>query len=461
MAVSIRTGANGSYKSAYCMWFVILPALKAGRVVVTNIEGIETLETMAERLDITFPSSTRLIRIFSRDEKGVNLWRHFYCWSPLNALIVIDECQDLFSKNIGFKMSDYSYKPIEAFAADLPKDYVDFFHSRHVPADMSKLESCEIDDRGVAEYDEQGRIIYPLTFNEGFMRHRKYDWDIELLSPDWKQIDTGIKGCAQEAFFQKSRDGFPFCKRKPYIYKHATNATTISIPVKKDPNLFSVKVPLDVHLLYKSTGTGAPKAATGTNVLFKSPRLIFVFLVLICSIGYMIYALSNLVSSDEETIQEQEISIQNPTVKQVENGINDSSKISDDVPISGDSGSTGYDDRRFGVPLDVAPEFMGIPNLKSLRLTARVVHFVEHDDVREIRVNLRMLATTVNGTKYSINEKYLDYRDIEYYFIDDCLLQLSKGEYVSLITCNDVSGDSVRSGNVTASNNNRTSVSLL
>ena len=111
MAITIRTGANGSYKSAYVAWFTILSALKAGRVVVTNFEGMEPLHIIEQRLDIKFPSTAKLIRIFSRSEKGIRLWHHFFCWCPLNALIVIDECQDLYSRNIGKYSS--SFKPTE------------------------------------------------------------------------------------------------------------------------------------------------------------------------------------------------------------------------------------------------------------------------------------------------------------------------------------------------------------
>ncbi|MBF4318384.1 toxin, partial [Vibrio anguillarum] len=100
------------------------------------------------------------------------------------------ECQDIFSKNIGFRMDKVFYRPLAEFLPNLPKDYESFFYSRYTPADMSQLDAAEVDDRGQAEYDDQGRIIYPFSFNEGFMRHRKYNWDIELLSPDWGQIDT-------------------------------------------------------------------------------------------------------------------------------------------------------------------------------------------------------------------------------------------------------------------------------
>ncbi len=233
MAITIRTGGNGSYKSAYTAWFSILPALKAGRVVVTNLEGMEPLHVIEERLNIKFPSTSKLIRIFSRSEVGIDLWQHFFCWCPLNALIVIDECQDIFSKNVGFDGRKIKHRPLSDFLEHLPDWYKEFFDSRHVPVDMETLKESEIDDLGCAEYDEDGRIIYPLTYNEGFMRHRKYNWDIELLSPDWQQIDSSIKACAEQAFFHKNRDKMFFAKRKPYIYQHPVNVTKPVIPAKK------------------------------------------------------------------------------------------------------------------------------------------------------------------------------------------------------------------------------------
>ena len=39
MASSIFHGAPGSFKSASATWFEVLPALRKGRLVVTNIEG--------------------------------------------------------------------------------------------------------------------------------------------------------------------------------------------------------------------------------------------------------------------------------------------------------------------------------------------------------------------------------------------------------------------------------------
>ncbi|RZP71667.1 zonular occludens toxin domain-containing protein, partial [Vibrio vulnificus] len=68
MAVYFRHGSNGSYKSAYATWFELLPALRAGRLVVTNIEGLKPLEEIENILGEKFPPSAKLIRIFTRSE---------------------------------------------------------------------------------------------------------------------------------------------------------------------------------------------------------------------------------------------------------------------------------------------------------------------------------------------------------------------------------------------------------
>ncbi len=103
---------------------------------------MQPLDAIQKRLDIEFPSTTRLIRIFSRDAKGKELWQHFFCWCPLGALIVIDECQDIFSKNIGFRMDKVSIVLYLSFSLIYLKITNHFFYSRYTPADMSQLDAA-------------------------------------------------------------------------------------------------------------------------------------------------------------------------------------------------------------------------------------------------------------------------------------------------------------------------------
>ena len=434
MAITIRTGANGSYKSAYTAYFSIYQALKSGRTVVTNIEGMEPLSVIEERFNITFPTTSKLFRVSSRDEAGVYLWTHFFCWCPIGALIVIDECQDIFSKNVGFDMRKVKYKPLSDFITKsptdglLPKDYESFFNSRHNPADMHALKASETDDRGVAEYDADGRIIYPHTFNEGFMRHRKYDWDIELLSPDWKQIDSGIKACANQNFFHKGRDQFFWTKRKPYIYKHDKAVSTPVIPKKKDINLTSQKIPLDAFMLYKSTGTGSAKQQLAMNTLFRSPKAILVFLLSIFCLGYIIYDLSNRYFETDEAMEEAgQTASSTAVLDQSKTLPNQSSEASGDVRSSGDSSKGNDKDSLSHIPIAEVLPFEGI---KKAFVTG--VNFSVKNGSIERQVSIEVEA--LDGF-YSLNENFLKAYDITYDRIDDCLLKLSRGQLSKLITC--------------------------
>ena len=105
MATIIRHGAAGSYKSACAVWFDLLPALRSGRVVVTNVEGMQDIQTIEKRLGERFPVSARIIRISSMSENGIKLWQNWYNWCPVGAMILIDEAQDIYNKTVGFDMA--------------------------------------------------------------------------------------------------------------------------------------------------------------------------------------------------------------------------------------------------------------------------------------------------------------------------------------------------------------------
>lgn len=426
MAITIRTGANGAYKSSYVAHFVILEALKAGRVVVTNIEGMQPLEEIERRLDIKFPSTTRLIRIFSRDKNGVDLWQHFFCWCPIGALIVIDECQDIFSKNIGFRMDKVMARPLSDFLPYLPKDYDNFFYSRYVPVDMSQLDASEVDDRGQAEYDAQGRIIYPFSFNEGFMRHRKYNWDIELLSPDWGQIDTAIRACAEQCFFHKANDGMFWARRRPFVYKHAKNTTTPVIPKGKDPNVMKVKIPLEAFLLYKSTATGKAQGSGAVNVLFKNPKFLGAFAAGIGCMGYFLYGVSGLVFGASEEVQNATTSQTQSAVSSSANGMGKKLPESHGVLPDGRSGDSADGGSRDSVSLaagrvELMRQMLGLYEIQTLYYTGHTTQ--KTDGGFKFMVTLE--AKTPEGV-YRFDDTFLRANDIAYVHYDDCLLKLTK-----------------------------------
>ena len=81
-------GAPGSYKSASTLWFEMLPALREGRLVITNIEGLKPLETIEGILCEKFPPTAKLWRISTQNPIGLSLIRRFWCWALKNPLMI-------------------------------------------------------------------------------------------------------------------------------------------------------------------------------------------------------------------------------------------------------------------------------------------------------------------------------------------------------------------------------------
>lgn len=134
-------GTPGSYKSCYAVENFVIPALRKGRKVYTNIEGLEP-RYVATLFDIDPLEVEHNLVVLGRvyDDDGnftedKNLIRKFYEGLPQNALVVIDEAQNYFSSR-DFK---------EGYSADLIPWLT---KSRHVGNDVvwitQNLESVDI-----------------------------------------------------------------------------------------------------------------------------------------------------------------------------------------------------------------------------------------------------------------------------------------------------------------------------
>ena len=62
MATSFRYGHGGSYKSACAVWFDLLPALREGRICITNIHGLGDL--LVKLNDINPQNASRMLTPF-------------------------------------------------------------------------------------------------------------------------------------------------------------------------------------------------------------------------------------------------------------------------------------------------------------------------------------------------------------------------------------------------------------
>jgi zona occludens toxin len=315
MATKIFHGAPGSYKSSTVCWFELLEALKAGRLCVTNLQGIKTLEEISLQLDIVFPASSQLVRIASNNDTGRDLIRNFYQWLPIGSFIFIDEIQDIYPKDASFKALDYNYKGEGFFDDKLPESVVSLYHEKQRKikslVDITKFE----DDLGLSIFDDRDYINYPPTLRECFMRHRHYNWDICLATPDIVEVAPFIRSVCEAAFSHTSKDSAPFSyfKRRPRVLEHSPKTNGAS--TKKGDIVTNRKIPLDVFKIYESTATGqSTKSGAGNSPI--TPTIFFGAFVFIALFFFVFYVLF-FRSSSSEVPPVTSVSVINKNLKEV------------------------------------------------------------------------------------------------------------------------------------------------
>lgn len=295
MAVIIRHGPAGSYKSALIVSKHIIPALLNGEIVVTNVEGMYPLEVIKEKLKgkFDFPDEAKLIRIGSLTIEYQELWRNWFNWMPLGVKIIVDEIQDIYPTS--FK-KDLDCRPFADFESLLPKNLIECFHEQKDIIKASDFDEGDTDDTGKTRFTDDGHIQYPLTLNGAYKRHRKFNWDMVLGTPDINEVSAMIRGVAETAFVQRSRDSVPIFKRKPWIGEHNPKSNGLTI---KKGFTSTETVPLWAFLCYKSTQTGkVTKSGTSKNPL-KSPVLILSLLFGVICFGYAITRLYTVFFADD------------------------------------------------------------------------------------------------------------------------------------------------------------------
>lgn len=286
-------GAPGSYKSASTLWFEMLPALREGRLVITNIEGLKPLETIEGILCEKFPPTAKLWRISTQNPIGLSLIRRFWCWAPIGAFILIDEVQGVYPSakiDKAFKLESLTKIAPEKIEG-LPDVFLQEYFLRLEDISPETLTEGDVDDLGISLFDDNGHIIYPADISDAFNRHRKYNWDLAYCTPFIEEVHPLVRGIAEIAYAYKHNDALgkiiPYYDRRPRIYPHKPSESGSYVPQKAA--IFTRKVPVKVFSLYKSTSTGAVTAQTKGKTPFSDIRFIGVLLVLLAVIIYYIW----------------------------------------------------------------------------------------------------------------------------------------------------------------------------
>jgi len=266
MSIKIHHGPPGSYKTSGAVMDDFVPAALAGRVVVTNVRGLNDAGLVRKvltkppsffRRDLKFwpckpvivPGTFDIIFIDTTTQAGRVKLLTFFHWAPNGVFFLIDEAQFVFPKALTVK---------QVQLLDYPG--------------------------GVEAAARAGK---PPDFLTAFDMHRHYNWDMVLTTPCISKIRSDIRDASEGAFKHRNSAMVGLKGR----YREGFHSVEDS--GKSDSDIITNrgrKIKPFVWQLYASTATGNFTDTTAGLSLFKNPRILLLLFLLSLIGGYLLYA---------------------------------------------------------------------------------------------------------------------------------------------------------------------------
>ncbi|MBD9499171.1 hypothetical protein IB256_00150 [Pseudomonas sp. PDM17] len=245
MSIKIHHGPNGSYKTSGAIQDDAVPALKEGRVIITNVRGF-TLERAYEVFP-DLPNTAEIINLDLESLADLDSMRSWFQWAPRGAFLIFDETQLLFPKSWREKdleKFDYPGGPEAAHEADRPMGWLD-----------------------------------------AWTRHRHFNWDIVLTTPNISYIRDDIRMTSEMAYKHSNLAVIGI----PGRYKEAQHDAQLNRPPADGTIVEYKRIKKQTFALYQSTATGKTQDTKAGKSLLRSPKLVFLLALLACTIGFVSY----------------------------------------------------------------------------------------------------------------------------------------------------------------------------
>lgn len=266
MTGAIHHGNPGSFKSFTVVQNVVIPALLKGRTVVTNINGLNSIEKIEKAMEIKIPDEAQLIYV-DQTEKGFIAMRVWFHWVPLGALIAMDETQKIYSKKRHRDLKPFDLKLTDAAGELRPVE------------DIKK--DCPFWD---------GDFERPDAAETAIDMHRHYNWDIYCTTPNISKVHPEIRESFEVAYRHRALGALvPWWKNKWKEFTHDPEVSGKSLShYMGSPKRYEADV--RVFKCYKSTKTGKALGTSEARPIYRDPKLQLVVVGLLVLLGFFIYS---------------------------------------------------------------------------------------------------------------------------------------------------------------------------
>lgn len=236
MSIKIHHGPNGAYKTSGAIQDDAIPAVLEGRYIITNIRGF-TLDRVLEQFPDA-PKSLEVLNLSMGSSGDIEKIRTWFMWAPRGAFLIFDETQLLFPKS-------WREKDLERF--DFP----------------GGAEAAEAADR-------------PSGWLDGWTRHRHWNWDIVLTTPNIRYIRDDIRLTCEKAYLHANLGVLgpvlKFLMRSDY--KEAMHDAQENKPGTDGTIVQFKKIKPATFAVYDSTATGVVTDTSAGVNLFASPKIL-------------------------------------------------------------------------------------------------------------------------------------------------------------------------------------------
>jgi zona occludens toxin len=351
---------------------------------------------------------------------------------PIGALIFIDEIQDVYPNDKSFKAGDYDYRSEGFFDAHLSTDFVELYHREQRKIKNNIDVDDYLDDLGNSLFDGKDYLRYPRTLRECFMRHRHYNWDILIATPDIKEVSGFVRSVCEIAYCHSSKDAIPipYYKRRPRILEHMPK--TNGLKADKNDIVTFKKIPLDVFKLYKSTATGkSTKSGAGQSPF--TFQLVAGFALILLYIFYMVFFFFD---DDSDKVLDSSGKAKIAQIQPSKESFKGSQRVSEKSSKNGSKGAVSIDDVSFrdasvssiiasnnfvGLPYDASKIYVNGITTTTFGRTAVFRDYV--------------FTLYVGGEAFSTNSEVLKSMGYKIFYKSDCMVELRSDVSSNYVYC--------------------------
>jgi len=276
----VHHGPSGSYKTSAIVQRTIIPTLVGkdfetaegetetkGRVTVTNIRGLNSIEKIEQAMEVTIHDDSEIIYVDPENgPRGWDAMRVFFHWAPIGALIAFDEAAKIYPKK---RIRDFRQFDLPLYDADGNRNSEEYIKSR-----------CPYWD---GNYDR------PETLEEAIDLHRHWHWDVYFSCTNIAKLHDEFRQNIEVAHRHKSLgELIPWKKNKWKEFSHDAEFTGKSISHHQGtPKEY--KADLRVFDCYLSTKDGKAKLSPENRSVFRDPKLRLFGVFFLASIIFFVY----------------------------------------------------------------------------------------------------------------------------------------------------------------------------